>query len=109
MSNFPWLTTIGLIPLVGALVVALLPASLASRARQLALGFSVVTLLFTIAAALQFLPKAAETAEMYVAFSKRSRCYPVLAKGFSDQIAAAVRSKEVDRLLAAAEKESRKP
>ena len=54
MSNFPWLTTIGLIPLAGALVVAFLPASLADRAKQIALGFSVVTLLFTLAAALQF-------------------------------------------------------
>jgi NADH-quinone oxidoreductase subunit M len=54
MSSFPWLTTIGLIPLVGALVVAFLPASLAGRARQIALGFSVVALLFTIGAALQF-------------------------------------------------------
>ena len=54
MSSFPWLTTIGLIPLVGALVVAFLPASLAERARQIALGFSVVALLFTVAAALQF-------------------------------------------------------
>src|SRR5665811_49154 len=54
MSNFPWLTTIGLIPLVGALVVGFLPASLADRSRQIALGFSVVALLFTIAAALQF-------------------------------------------------------
>jgi len=54
MSNFPWLTTIGLIPLVGAFVVALLPASLADRAKQIALGFSVVALLFTLAAALQF-------------------------------------------------------
>ena len=54
MSNFPWLTTIGLIPLVGALVVAFLPASLADRAKQIALGFSVVALLFTVAAALQF-------------------------------------------------------
>ena len=54
MSSFPWLTTIGLIPLVGALVVALLPASVADKAKHLALGFSVVTLLFTIAAALQF-------------------------------------------------------
>jgi NADH-quinone oxidoreductase subunit M len=61
MSNFPWLTTIGLIPLVGGLVVAFLPASLASRARQIALGFSVVALLFTIAAALQF--KAGSTAQ----------------------------------------------
>jgi len=54
MSDFPWLTTIGLIPLVGALVVAFLPASLADRAKQIALGFSVVALLFTVAAALQF-------------------------------------------------------
>jgi len=54
MSNFPWLTTIGLIPLVGALVVAFLPASLAERAKQIALGFSLVALLVTIAAVLQF-------------------------------------------------------
>jgi len=54
MSNFPWLTTIGLIPLVGALVVAFLPASLADKARQVALSFSVVALLFTIGAALSF-------------------------------------------------------
>jgi NADH-quinone oxidoreductase subunit M len=54
MSNFPWLTTIGLIPLVGALVVAFLPASLAERAKHIALGFSLVALLFTFAAALQF-------------------------------------------------------
>ena len=61
MSSFPWLTTIGLIPLVGALVVAFLPASLADRAKQVALGFSVVALLFTIAAALEF--KADSTAQ----------------------------------------------
>jgi NADH-quinone oxidoreductase subunit M len=54
MSNFPWLTTIGLIPLVGALVVAFLPASLAEKAKHIALGFSLVALLFTVAAALQF-------------------------------------------------------
>ena len=54
MSSFPWLTTIGLIPLVGALVVAFLPASLADRAKHIALGFSIVALLFTVAAALQF-------------------------------------------------------
>jgi NADH-quinone oxidoreductase subunit M len=60
MSNFPWLTTIGLIPLVGGLVVAFLPASLADRARQIALGFSVVALLFTVAAALQFQAGSAE-------------------------------------------------
>ena len=60
MSSFPWLTTIGLIPLVGALVVAFLPASLADRAKQVALGFSVVALLFTVAAALQFEPESVQ-------------------------------------------------
>ncbi|HET7476955.1 MAG TPA: NADH-quinone oxidoreductase subunit M [Dermatophilaceae bacterium] len=54
MSSFPWLTTLGLLPLVGAVVVALLPASVADRAKHTALGFSLVTLLFTMAAALQF-------------------------------------------------------
>jgi NADH-quinone oxidoreductase subunit M len=54
MSNFPWLTTIGLMPLAGAFVVAFLPANRAGRARHVAFGFSVVALLFTIGAALSF-------------------------------------------------------
>ena len=54
MFNFPWLTTIGLTPLVGALVVALLPSSLANKARHIALGFSLVTLLIVVVAAFQF-------------------------------------------------------
>ena len=53
MTNFPWLTTM-LLPLVGAAVVFALPAGLADRAKHVALGFSGVTLLLTIAAALQF-------------------------------------------------------
>ena len=54
MNDFPWLTVIGVIPLVGAAVVAGLPAGLADRAKHVALGFSLVTLVFGIAAALQF-------------------------------------------------------
>ncbi len=54
MTNFPWLTVIGLIPLVGAAVVAGLPAGLTDRAKHVALGFSLVTLVLGIAAALQF-------------------------------------------------------
>ena len=54
MSNFPWLTVIGVIPLLGAAVVAALPAGLADQAKRVALGFSVVTLVFGVAAALQF-------------------------------------------------------
>jgi NADH-quinone oxidoreductase subunit M len=54
MSSFPWLTTLGLVPLVGALVLALLPSGLAERAKQVALGFSLATLVVAIAAATQF-------------------------------------------------------
>ncbi|NNM47549.1 NADH-quinone oxidoreductase subunit M [Knoellia koreensis] len=54
MSNFPWLTVIGLIPLIGAIVVAALPASMADQAKKVALGFSLLTLVFGVAAALQF-------------------------------------------------------
>jgi NADH-quinone oxidoreductase subunit M len=52
MSNVPWLTVLGLIPLVGALVVAFLPS--AETAKRAALGFSLVTLLVGIGAASQF-------------------------------------------------------
>jgi NADH-quinone oxidoreductase subunit M len=54
MTNFPWLTVIGLIPLIGAAVVAALPTGLTDRAKHVALGASLVTLVLGIAAALQF-------------------------------------------------------
>ena len=54
MSNFPWLTTIGVIPLIGAVVVMLLPRSKGLLAKQLALVFSLIALGMTIAMALQF-------------------------------------------------------
>jgi NADH-quinone oxidoreductase subunit M len=53
MNQFPWLTVIGLIPLIGALVLWAVP-SLADRAKQIALGASLVTLVFAVAAATQF-------------------------------------------------------
>ena len=53
MSTVPWLTILGLIPLVGALVVAFVPGN-AETAKRLALGFSLVTLVVGIIAALQF-------------------------------------------------------
>ena len=49
--DFPWLTTIGAVPLVGAALVWLLPAA---RARLLALVFSLATLGGVIAMATQF-------------------------------------------------------
>ena len=54
MSDFPWLTTLALVPLVGAAVVAALPAGRDLLAKQVALGFSLVTLAIDVAIALQF-------------------------------------------------------
>ncbi|MDE9365111.1 NADH-quinone oxidoreductase subunit M [Luteipulveratus sp. YIM 133132] len=54
MSDFPWLTALGVIPLVGALVVGFLPGGAARLARPLALGFSLLTLVVGILAAFQF-------------------------------------------------------
>jgi NADH-quinone oxidoreductase subunit M len=53
MSTVPWLTILGLVPLVGALVVAFVPGS-AENAKRMAIGFSVVTLVLGIVAATQF-------------------------------------------------------
>jgi NADH-quinone oxidoreductase subunit M len=64
MSSFPWLTVIGAIPLVAAIVIAVIPtagAAAGQRARdllvkQIALLASVVTLGFTIAMMVEFSP-----------------------------------------------------
>ncbi len=52
MAAFPWLTTLMLIPLAGAIVLVVMGRSPAGR--SVALGFSIVTLLVSIAAAMQF-------------------------------------------------------
>jgi NADH-quinone oxidoreductase subunit M len=54
VTSFPWLTTIGLVPLVGGIVVALLPRGRGLLAKQIALAVSLVTLGLTVAMALQF-------------------------------------------------------
>jgi len=71
MSTFPWLTVIGAVPLVGALVIAGTPGSSApggegDRAarhllvKRLALLFSLITLGLTIAMMVSFSPNGAE-------------------------------------------------
>jgi NADH-quinone oxidoreductase subunit M len=55
--SFPWLTVIGVVPLVGAGVVSALPAANAKLLKQVALGVSLVTLALTIAMATQFAPR----------------------------------------------------
>ena len=51
--NFPWLTTLLVLPLLGALVVALLPRA-STAVRPVALGFSLLTLAVGVAMATQF-------------------------------------------------------
>ena len=52
--DFPWLTTIGAVPLVGSAAVAALPSAFAPRARHVALVVSLITFGLTVAAVLQF-------------------------------------------------------
>ena len=54
MESFPWLTLIGLLPLVGAGAVAALPRGRELLAKQAALGISLAVLLLTIVVALDF-------------------------------------------------------
>lgn len=54
MSNYPWLTTIGVLPLIGAIAIACLPKAAAASARIIAFVFSLVTLGLGIAMATQF-------------------------------------------------------
>ena len=60
MSTFPWLTTLMVVPLVGSVIVALLPRGRGALAKQVALLFSLVTLGLTVAMALQFSADSAE-------------------------------------------------
>jgi NADH-quinone oxidoreductase subunit M len=54
MQNFPWLTLMGLLPLVAAVVVVALPRHWVAEAKTIAVTVSIVTLGLTIAAASQF-------------------------------------------------------
>ena len=54
MESFPWLTAIGLVPLVGALVVFALPTGLRHLARHIAFGFSLAALVLVVLMSLRF-------------------------------------------------------
>jgi NADH-quinone oxidoreductase subunit M len=60
MKDFPWLTAIGVVPLVGALAVSLMPASRLRLVKQLAIAISLVSLALTIGMITQFESGAAE-------------------------------------------------
>lgn len=54
MNGFPFLTVLTVLPLVGAIVVAVLPREKAKLVKQVALGWSLVVLAFTIGLAIGF-------------------------------------------------------
>jgi NADH-quinone oxidoreductase subunit M len=59
MNEFPWLTLLLVVPVVGAVVVALLPSRAASAApKQIALGVSLLTLAIGIVMAVRYEPDA---------------------------------------------------
>ena len=58
--NVPWLTTLMVVPLVGAIIVALLPRGRDALAKQIALVFSFAVLVLTVVMALQFSADSAE-------------------------------------------------
>lgn len=60
MNDFPWLTTLALAPLLGALVVAALPTARELLAKQVALGFSLAVLAGVIVLSLNFDPGSRE-------------------------------------------------
>ncbi len=60
MTTFPWLTTLMVVPLVGSIVVALLPKARTLLAKQIALVVSLATLVLTVLMALQFVGDSVE-------------------------------------------------
>jgi NADH-quinone oxidoreductase subunit M len=78
-SSFPWLTTAGLIPLVGAIVLWLLPAGARRLARHVALAVSLVTLALVIAMAAVFDVSQAGTHQ----FTETYRWIPQLGASYA--------------------------
>jgi NADH-quinone oxidoreductase subunit M len=58
MENFPWLTVLGAITLVGSVVVAAIPRGRDLLAKQVAMAFSLLALAVTIVMSLQFEPNS---------------------------------------------------
>ena len=79
MNDFPWLTTLMVVPLVGSLIVAALPKAKPATAKAVTLGFSLVTLVLVVVMALQFdmVEKRLERIEAMIA-SKRGLAHELL-------------------------------
>ena len=59
MTNAPWLTIIGIVPLVGALLIVLLPKGRDQLVKQLAFGTTLVVLVLTVLMCAAFKPNGA--------------------------------------------------
>jgi NADH-quinone oxidoreductase subunit M len=68
MTDFPWLTLLLVVPLVGAAVVALLPRGFA-RTREVAFGFSLLTLALGVLTAVQFQLDSSEQFQLTETYS----------------------------------------
>jgi NADH-quinone oxidoreductase subunit M len=79
MTDFPWLTVLLAVPLLGAAVVAGVPGGREQLAKRLALGFALATLGVAIAVALRFDAGAAETYQLGDSY----RWIPQFGVGFS--------------------------
>jgi NADH-quinone oxidoreductase subunit M len=79
VNDFPFLTVAGLIPLVGAIVVALTPRNNVVLPRLLALGFSLLPLVVIVAMAFQFDPASTEAFQ----FAESYEWIPAFGVSFS--------------------------
>ncbi|MGQ4600707.1 NADH-quinone oxidoreductase subunit M [Nocardia sp. R6R-6] len=78
MSDFPWLTTLWLVPLVGAAIVLVLPAARRTLARGVALSFSLLVLVTGIVLAVRFDPGGAQ-----YQFVESHRWIPAFGAGYT--------------------------
>ena len=58
MDNFPWLTILALVPLLGAIIVTLIPETHELTARKIGVAISLVPVVIVIAIALMFDPES---------------------------------------------------
>ncbi|WP_169812972.1 NADH-quinone oxidoreductase subunit M [Nocardia niwae] len=78
MNEFPWLTTLWLVPVVGAAIVLALPAAQRTLARAMALGFSVLVLGIGVGLAVRF-----DTAGVQYQFVESHQWIPAFGAGYT--------------------------
>ena len=82
MTSFPWLTVLWAVPMVGAAVVILLPASLRAASKWLALVISLVVLAITVLLAVNFDPGGSSTSSSNPTRGSR-RSAPATSSGWT--------------------------